>query len=216
MYGQMFSSDGSRLWTDGGLELVPMGSSQISFVRALGDPDGVYVAYLRGFGDTSVRTLRIGYSGAQEWGPVTLSAASLGGKDDLVTCAGAWSSDILAWCDYRNDFGIYAQSINPDGTMGPPMGISSGSGGQVPVLSIPDNPAVRGGVVFMFSTPAPGEVSLRVYDLSGWSVATLADGVLPAGEHEVSWASGDCVPAGVYMAVLRAGGRPVQARMVLL
>ncbi len=216
VYGQKFSSTGNRLWIESGAQLVSLGSSQISFVSLLGDPDGMYVAYLRGSGITSVRTHRILYNGWQEWGPVTLSAASMGGKDDLVLSPGCWGSGILAWCDYREDYGIYAQNINPDGTMGLPTGIPSGSGGQVPVLSILDNPAVRGSVAVLFSTPAPGEVSLRIYDLSGRIVATLADEVLPAGEHEATWASGLGVPAGVYMAVLRAGGRPVQARMVLL
>lgn len=216
VYGQMFSSTGTRLWTDGGLELVPLGSSQISFVRALGDPDGVYVAYLRGSGGTSVKTLRIGYDGVPDWGPVTLSAASLGGKDDLVQCAGCWGSGILAWCDYRNDYGIYAQNINPDGTIGPPTGISPGPDGLVPELSISDNPAGRGSVDLLFSTPTSGQVSLRIYDMSGRSVATLVDGVLPAGEHEVSWAAVDGEPAGVYLVMLRTEGCSVPARIVRL
>lgn len=216
VYGQMFSSTGARLWTDGGLELVPLGSGQISSVRSQGDQDGVYVSYLRGSGDTAVKALRIGYDGSTEWGPVTLSAASLGGKDDLVQSPGCWGSAILAWCDNRSDYGIYAQNINPDGTMGPPTGISPDPDGLVPELSIPGNPAVRGGVALLFSTPVSGPVSLRIYDLSGRSLATLVEGALPAGEHEASWEAGDGVPAGVYLAVLRAGGLAVQERIVLL
>ncbi|MDM7993107.1 MAG: hypothetical protein QUS11_07310 [Candidatus Fermentibacter sp.] len=215
VYGQMFSSAGARLWTDGGLALVPLGSSQISFVRPLGDPDGAYVAYFRGSGSTSVRVLRIGYDGSPDWGPVTISAASLGGKDDLVQSPGCWGSGILAWCDNRNDYGIYAQNINPDGTMGPPTGVETEPGLAAPTLAVTANPAI-GCIDLVFSTPAAGEVSLLVFDLSGRSVATLVDGALPAGEHEASWAAGEGMPAGVYMAVLRAGGRPVRARMVLL
>ena len=215
VYGQMFSTDGIRLWTDGGLELVPLGSSQISFVRPLDDPDGVYVAFFRGSGGTSVRAMRIGYDGSTEWGPVTLSAASLGGKDDLVQCRGCWGSGILAWCDYREDYGIYAQNINPDGTMGPPTGVGTEPGPAVPTLAVTSNPA-RGGATLVFSTPAAGEASLLVYDLSGRSVATLVDGMVPARDHEASWAAGDGVPAGVYMAVLRSGCMSVRTRVVML
>ncbi|MCK4671409.1 MAG: hypothetical protein KAT47_02630, partial [Candidatus Aegiribacteria sp.] len=80
LYGQLFSSTGERLWTDSGLELVPIGSSQISFVRALSDGDGIYVGYFTGAYSTALRTLRIGYDGLTVWSPVTLSAASLGSK----------------------------------------------------------------------------------------------------------------------------------------
>lgn len=215
VYGQKFLPGGQRMWADGGLELVPLGSSQISFVRAQGDPDGIYVSYLRGSGNASVRTHRLLYSGWDEWGPVTLSAASLGGKDDLIQCPGCWGSGILAWCDNRNDYGIYAQNINPDGTMGPPTGVETEPGLAAPSLAVTANPAM-GCADLVFSTPAGGEVSLLVFDLSGRSVATLVDGSLPAGEHEASWAAGDGVPSGVYLVVLRAGGLAVQARIVLL
>jgi hypothetical protein len=49
-----------------------------------------------------------------------------------------------------------------------------------------------------------GFVSLKVYDILGREMATLVDGVLPAGEHTVRWdASG--MPGGVYLYRLESG-----------
>jgi len=42
VYGQKFSETGDRLWTDGGLELLPLGSEQTAFVDALVANDGIF------------------------------------------------------------------------------------------------------------------------------------------------------------------------------
>ncbi|MFH1011716.1 MAG: T9SS type A sorting domain-containing protein [bacterium] len=60
-----------------------------------------------------------------------------------------------------------------------------------------------------------GHVSLKVYDLLGQKVATLADGMLPAGSHTVSWNASDFA-SGVYLYRLQAGGRMQTKKMVLL
>lgn len=73
----------------------------------------------------------------------------------------------------------------------------------------PFNPATT----VSFSLPREGSARLAVYDARGQQVALLADGVFPAGEHEVRWngrdAGGQAVPSGVYFARLftEGGGR---------
>lgn len=49
-----------------------------------------------------------------------------------------------------------------------------------------------------FVLPASGKVMLSVYDVSGALVATVFNGTLPAGKHEIEWNSGN-LPAGSYV-----------------
>ncbi|MCA9757205.1 MAG: hypothetical protein KDA27_15475 [Candidatus Eisenbacteria bacterium] len=59
---------------------------------------------------------------------------------------------------------------------------------------------------FAFSLPHAGHVSLKVYDVRGSHVATLIDGLFPAGRSKAEWwgldGHGIAVPAGVYFARL--------------
>jgi hypothetical protein len=56
---------------------------------------------------------------------------------------------------------------------------------------------------------------ISVYNLAGVEVAELANGAIPAGEHELSWEA-NSLPAGVY--ILRVEAVDVRAfqRIVLV
>ena len=69
--------------------------------------------------------------------------------------------------------------------------------------------------VITFDLPAVLEVELKVYDLLGAEVATLASGLTDAGRHSVTWDAGD-LSAGIYLAHLRAGGQTQTRKMILL
>jgi len=66
-----------------------------------------------------------------------------------------------------------------------------------------------------FSLPKSGSVDLAVYDIAGRKVATLAQGTMPAGSHEVSW-NGAKAPAGVYLYRLSFEGKTLTNRMVVV
>jgi len=75
----------------------------------------------------------------------------------------------------------------------------------------PFNPATS----ISWTQPVSDRVRLSVYNLLGQNMATLADGLHPAGEHEVQldasgWAS------GVYVYVLETGAHMLSRHMVLL
>jgi hypothetical protein len=81
----------------------------------------------------------------------------------------------------------------------------------------PFNPATD----IRFTLPASASVSLRVYDEAGRLVRTLvADQVLPAGEHGLSWngldAGGEASRSGVYFYELVVAGEIHTRKMVLL
>ncbi len=75
----------------------------------------------------------------------------------------------------------------------------------------PFNPTTH----FEFRIPNFGFVSLKVFDLVGREVATLVDGQLTSGRHEVTWDAGGFT-SGVYFYRLSAQGFTQTKRLVLL
>jgi Endonuclease I/FlgD Ig-like domain len=71
-----------------------------------------------------------------------------------------------------------------------------------------------------FELSQPAAVRVEIFDLSGRLVTVVAEGELPAGEHEVTWAGldagGRAVASGVYFCAMRAGEAEGRMKMVLL
>ncbi|MDQ7063902.1 MAG: alpha-amylase family glycosyl hydrolase [candidate division KSB1 bacterium] len=80
----------------------------------------------------------------------------------------------------------------------------------------PFNPETR----IVFETPREGRVELVVLNALGHRVATLVNGRLAAGRHEVLWRamddSGQSVPSGVYFVQLRSQGQHAVRKIVLV
>ena len=124
---QRFSAGGTRLWTDTGIELLPLDGV------AAGAPRGALVDGDPVFGTIEGSTLlswRLDSAGSNVWpaAPVTLSNAP-GGRFRLQAVAAAGGA-VFAWEDNRAGDDIYAQNINADGSLGttPCPGDLDGSG----------------------------------------------------------------------------------------
>ena len=80
----------------------------------------------------------------------------------------------------------------------------------------PFNPST----VIPYQLPVSTHVRLDVFNVLGQRVATLVDGVQPAGYHTARWdatdGAGRAVAAGVYLYRLRGGGVNLSERMVLV
>ena len=105
---------------------------------------------------------------------------------------------------YSNIFGsICAVQGSPTVTLDTP----NNDNGQkfVDFMTVRGNPLVKGSAVIAFGLPVQDRVSLKVFDVSGRLVRTLADGQLyKAGEHKLMWDGvdnhGRQVARGVYFA----------------
>jgi hypothetical protein len=75
----------------------------------------------------------------------------------------------------------------------------------------PFNPATS----VHFEVTHAGWVSVRIFDLLGREVATLANGRMAAGSYAVTWNAGD-QPSGTYFAVLAAGNTHLAHKLLLL
>jgi hypothetical protein len=79
------------------------------------------------------------------------------------------------------------------------------------------NPS-RGVTEFRYQLPAAGHARLAVYDVTGRSVAILADQVEDAGPHTARWETlggGKRIPPGVYVARLEFAGRSETRRIAV-
>jgi len=81
---------------------------------------------------------------------------------------------------------------------------------RLPVLRAGPNP-FRGGLRVEFTIPVgEEEVDLRVFDVTGRLVRTLASGRLAPGVHRYEWdgrnGRGGSIPAGVYFVRLEGRG----------
>jgi hypothetical protein len=87
------------------------------------------------------------------------------------------------------------------------LGIGSASAvpQRVELRAVRPNPFTREASV-SFGLPSREQVRVRVYDVGGRLVRDLADGVLPAGWHVVTWDGrsdgGTVAPAGLYFCLL--------------
>ena len=66
-----------------------------------------------------------------------------------------------------------------------------------------------------FSLAASSEVSIKVYDLLGRTVATLVEGSLSAGVHEVVFEAGH-LPTGMYLLRMDVAGKVYTQRITLM
>jgi hypothetical protein len=75
----------------------------------------------------------------------------------------------------------------------------------------PFNPSTTISFSLAHSTP----VTVKVYDLMGRELATLAQGIFATGKHALRWEAG-AASAGLYFCQMEAEGRVYTRRMVLL
>lgn len=175
VYGQKFSPQGDRLWTDSGMEFVELGSAQISFVRSMPAENSIYVSYFQSptVVNTAVKAFRIDLDGVMFWDPLVLSSETLGSKDDLLMVVNSENRAFCVWSDGRNDFAdIFAQNVNLDGTLGNP------GASPVTVTLTPYNPPIQipaiGGSFDFNIEIANAGANPETFDI--WTMATLPNG----------------------------------------
>ncbi len=121
VYGQKLDAAGVRQWSDSGQELVPLGSEEISQVRALQWSDGAAVAWAEtvAFGNQPIHATRVDGDGDFVWPAAIVDlATSATGTSRLAAASSSHGFAIFAWSDGVSDSDVLAQNLNPDGTLG--------------------------------------------------------------------------------------------------
>jgi hypothetical protein len=215
VYGQKFSSTGTRLWNDAGVAFKPLDGNSFSSLASFTKDTNVLVYYLELTSGSNglIKAFKTGPSGAIGWGGSIITPGSLlSSKTRMSAALSPNGMSVLSWQDGRNDGGgIYAQNINLDGTFGNPSGITPVTGNLPERFSLhqnypnPFNPSTK----IKFDIPPAGTgsftVKLIVYDILGNEVSRLIYGELKPGEYEFALnASG--YSSGIYFYKLTVFG----------
>lgn len=221
IYGQKFSPTGERLWSDNGRELIALGGNQISFIRSAVTAGAVYVGYFQSSApnafDNAVKALQVDPDGTMLWGPLELSSATLGNKGRLGMMANTEGRAFLTWSDDRHDSGdIYAQNVNPDGTLGNPPSAIAGAAlpGSFELSQNYPNP-FNPETVIGYQLSVISEVRLSVYNALGQKVETLVNETQSPGQYTLHW-NAAALPAGLYFYEMFAGSQRATRKMILL
>lgn len=124
MYAQKFDLDGNRLWGNEGKQLIPLGYNDYGLFMANGFGNQAICIYQAAeFGassDAKIQAVMFDTNGNFVWPEefIDLSTVQSSKLHNVMTnhYMGQW---VAVWEDERTDSGdIYAQNIQPDGTMG--------------------------------------------------------------------------------------------------
>lgn len=125
LYAQKFDLEGNRQWTDEGKMLIPLSDNDYSLIMASGffnQAISVYQAYEFGnASDSKIQAVMLDGDGNYVWGDQFIDMSTNQSSKVHPELTGYfWGQWVCAWEDDRNGTSdIYAQNIQPDGTLGP-------------------------------------------------------------------------------------------------
>ena len=172
LYAQKFDLDGNRQWTDNGKELIALSNNDYSLIMAAGYPDkaiSVYEAYEFGnASDTKIQAVMLDGEGNFVWEQEFIDMSTFQSPKLHPELSqhyfGQW---VCVWEDQRNDGGdIYAQNIQPDGTLGPVITAIGKPGMKGNPVSLFPNPCTDK-VVVTGEIPEGSTATIGIYDLIG-------------------------------------------------
>lgn len=223
--GQRFSATGDRLWTDAGLNVIPMSNNSFITLDCWAVDTNV-VFYINdgifGSSNTIIRAAKFNRNGTIAWNSGALMTIG-GATSSKSRISGRVNSDkmsIVIWGDSRSgDPDIYAQNINNNGTLGPPTNIQQISG-EVPNgfdlkqnYPNPFNPTTN--IVYSLKTSA--NVTLKVFNMLGKEVSSVAFGNLSAGSYSYMLDAGKLnLASGIYYYSVEAGDFKDVKKMILV
>jgi len=217
VYGQKFSSNGTRQWPDSGKAFRPFGGGQPSFIRCAAKDSVAVVFYFDGVTTTNnlVKGFKVDRNGNFLWSGSIMNVSSVASSKGRL--GGAFTSNgmsMLTWSDNRIDGnGVYAQNVNFNGTLGNITGIGTTERATPMEFELlqnypnPFNPSTN----VKYQIPNTSRVNLSIYNILGQQIATLKDEVQSSGNYDVVWNGrndfGSQVSSGVYFCRIEV--RPV-------
>jgi hypothetical protein len=226
VYGQKFSSTGTRLWADSGAVFKPLDGNSFASLNVITRDSNEYVYYVELLAGVNglIKAFKSDRNGNIGWGGSILTPGSFTGpKDRMSVTMNSAGMSMLAFSDSRIDaYGMYAQNINLNGTFGPPTGIQT-IGNVIPSkfqlhqnYPNPFNPVTK--IKFDIAEKVKGQTSnvkIIIYDILGKEVATLLSEQLQPGTYEVQF-DASRISSGVYYYKLSAGDYTETKSMMLI
>lgn len=220
VYGQRFSTNGTRMWTDNGIPFTPLAATfQPSFLWVYTKDTNAVASFSesQGAGNAFVKAFRVGQTaGNFVWGVFPTSNVN-SSKTRMQAVMNQAGMTMMTWSDNRQDGGgVYAQNVIFDGSNFTGIISHTGIADRYSLSQNypnPFNPSTK----IKFSIPAEnqGNTSLVVYDITGREVSLLVNNELNSGEYEVEW-DASAIPSGVYFYKLISGLFTETKKMLLV
>jgi len=202
LYGQNVNHGGQSQWTNNGKRIAyrvddfvtadGRNNPQVTSVDALGGLIACWIGYYDdGLSQYGVLTQRIDYYGNTMWDAngVFVSKGGLK-KGPSMVFDGGMSGCNVAWSDGRNfgssGYDIYAQHIKSNAGLGNRPASNNNGTKTASVKQNYPNP-FNSATKISFDISEAQFVSLKIYDMTGREIATLANGVYSPGEYSVNW-----------------------------
>jgi len=221
IFGQKFSSDGGRQWTDNGREFIPLGSnSYVNQVCFTYDTNIVYVFNESLFGSNNnlQKAFSSDRNGNIGWGGTIKNISNvLSPKSKAVANISAQGMTKIVWSDERNgNRDIFAQNINSNGTLGN-TGVNVISYNQPEGFSLeqnypnPFNPNTR----ISYKLIVSGKVTLKIFDVLGNEIDELVNEFQNPGSYDLIFDGAD-LSSGIYFYTLSSLNSKITKSMLLL
>jgi hypothetical protein len=222
VYGQRFSSDGTKLWPSTGFVFKPLDGNSFNSLWTLSKDTSVLVYYteLVTSGGGLIKAFKVNRSGTFLWGSgsIITPCSNPSSKGRMVAGMNQSNMSILAFTDGRNDAGgMYAQNINYNGTFGPPAGIinlGTTSPDKYQLFQNYPNP-FNPSTIIRFQIKDSRFVTLKVYNILGKEIATLVNEKQKAGVYEIKF-DGTGLSNGVYFYSLFIDGMKLDTKKLIL
>jgi hypothetical protein len=223
-YVQKLASDGSLPW---GAFPVSIASNTTGEVLTTDGNGGVILAWGEGLQNgVNIFAQHVNGSGQSLWSnptygtagnPISTTPSTF--QETPVIVSDDAGGAIVAWYDLRassfgGPFDIYAQHIRNDGSVTQVNQEVANVPAQFALLQNYPNP-FNPTTTISYDLPAGGHVKLTIFDMLGRDIATLVDGRMEAGAHQVSF-DASRLASGVYFYQLQTGTFVASKKLVLL
>lgn len=227
VFGQKIDASGTRQWTDNGVQVLGLSTSDVGSIETwvVGSGAMVFWDQAPAFNQDRLYGARLSGDGVIDVPPFDV-ASTPSGKSRLQVRGSTSGFAILAWQDQRVDSGdVYAQSVQPDGSLGvdptsaPEVGLSAGRSFASP------NPS-RGEVMVSFAAVAGSGTAGAAFGSSAARTAAVFDvhgrsvrgGLTVSDRGESIWdgrdGAGREVVPGVYYVRVVDGAEAVAVTIV--
>jgi hypothetical protein len=218
IYGQRVSNGGARLWGNNGNPAATGVDLPAGALRATTDDAGGIVL---AWHTTDVFAQRLANDGAVASGWPTDGLAISDATDtqlntsiDVDEASGA----LIAWVDNRSgNSDIYAQRVSGAGVAPVTVAVGDRTALELVRVEVAPNP-VRTITTVHLALPVAAQVSVRVVDIFGRTVATLLENTkVDAGTRRLVWRpTHESAPSGIYLVQASVAGHSITQRVAVI
>lgn len=216
---QRISASGGIMWADGGVSFSDLRSS-INPDLTTDQAGGVIITWDDGV--NYIMAQRVNSSGTCLWAPrgAYICWNTLTQYYPRITTDGNGGA-IIVWDDLRNDAiastDIYAQQVAANGSIGIVTAVSKISNPAEAATMLCQNfpNPFSGETTISFNLATAGQVTLKVYSMSGQEIVTLVNSKMEPGSYSVTLEA-EGLPEGIYYYRLKAGNESATKSMVIM